>query len=153
MTQGEDSVQHHQIISASTGGGMWHFANCASGLKREVKRWREGRRVWLVGTTTVQWLRDPITERQDLRSTEALAVQGSSFLRNFSHFTMGSETVLASRSQMKPMYVKVVAKGVHFLGDQGQPSLAAISQMQDVWNEKVQPDSAEPPVGKRQKEK
>ena len=66
---------------------------------------------------------------------------------------MGRETILASRSQLKPMYMKVVEKGVHFSGDQGQPSLAAMSQMQDAWNEKIQPDSAEPPVGKHQKEK
>src|SRR3984957_12102572 len=142
MTQGEDNAQRHQIISASTGGGMRRFAKRASGLKREAKRWREGRRVRLVGATTAQWLSDPINRRADFGATEALAVQGLSFLRNFSRFAVGRETVLASRSQMKPTYVKVVVKGVHFSGDQGQPSLAAISQMQDVWNEKVQPDSA-----------
>ena len=43
-------------------------------------------------------------------------------------FFLGMWTVFASRSHMKPIYVKIVLKGKCFKGDQGHPSSAVMSQ-------------------------
>jgi hypothetical protein len=135
LHQSEANWLRHQDVSEMTSLGIGSSTNSfASFWKRLVKRYRDTRCERPCLTTTEQWDKEPTRDKHICLDTFALAIQTSSFLRNFSFFEEGRQTDFSVRFHSKPKYLKENVKGNDFSFDQGQPTSFPMFQMTDSSN-------------------